>query len=43
MIIFTMLLALAAGIYLYQTKKSSEKALKPVRIRTDEQRRQRRR
>jgi len=46
MLIFTTLLALAAGYVLFQMSRSSDrsgqKELKPIRIRTDEQQRRRR-
>ncbi len=41
MLIFTTLLALAAGVVLFQMSKKTQKELKPIRIRTDEQRRRR--
>lgn len=43
MLIFTTLLALAAGYVVYQMSKPAQKDLKPIRIRVEEKQQRRRR
>lgn len=43
MLIFTTFLAIAAGFALFQMSKPAQKELKPIRIRTEEEQRRRRR